>query len=188
VLLAIVLEGGLGVSAVLLAWWLELPLAGRLRWSLADFLLGLAAAGPMLAGAADCIWAPFRPLRELMRVVDNLLVPLFRQCRPLELFVIAVFAGVGEEMLFRAVIQGSLASRLGPPHGVWIALGLTAVLFGAVHLITPAYGVLAGLMGLYLGWLWIVRGNLLVPVAAHAMYDFLALLYLAKSRSGAAAG
>jgi hypothetical protein len=67
---------------------------------------------------------------------------------------------------------------------VWIGLAVAALLFGLAHFITPTYAVLAGTMGLYLGWLWIDTGNLLVPITAHAVYDFLALAYLAKIRPG----
>ena len=34
--------------------------------------------------------------------------------------------------------------------------------------------------GLYLGALWLVSGNLLAPILAHACYDFLALLWFLK--------
>ena len=42
--------------------------------------------------------------------------------------------------------------------------------------------MLAGLIGLYLGWLWLAVGNLLVPIVVHALYDFVALMYLVKVR------
>ncbi|MFC1597814.1 lysostaphin resistance A-like protein, partial [Planctomycetota bacterium] len=61
-------------------------------------------------------------------------------------------------------------------------LAVAAILFGLAHPITPGYVLLAGLMGLYLGWLQITCGNLLVPIMAHAVYDFLALVYLVKIR------
>ena len=38
--------------------------------------------------------------------------------------------------------------------------------------------MLAGLIGIYLGWLLAATDNLLVPIVAHAAYDFLALVYL----------
>jgi membrane protease YdiL (CAAX protease family) len=44
------------------------------------------------------------------------------------------------------------------------------------------YLVLAGLIGLYLGGIWLATGNLLVPIIAHAMYDFVALVYFVKTR------
>ena len=111
-------------------------------------------------------------------------MPLFRNCRFLELAVIAALAGLGEEMLFRGLIQAAVAERIGGPCGVWLGLLMAAVLFGLLHPITPTYAVLAGSIGLYLGWLWLACGNLLAPIVAHGTYDFVALLYLVKVREG----
>jgi len=64
----------------------------------------------------------------------------------------------------------------------WLSLLLAAVLFGLLHFITPTYAVLAGLIGLYLGALWLATGNLLTPIVTHGTYDLLALVYLARVR------
>jgi membrane protease YdiL (CAAX protease family) len=66
--------------------------------------------------------------------------------------------------------------------GDWMALVAVAVLFGMVHALNVGYALLATLMGLYLGWLWMATGNLMVPIVAHAVYDFLALLYILRER------
>ena len=39
--------------------------------------------------------------------------------------------------------------------------------------------MLAAIVGAYLGWLFVITGNLLVPVVAHALYDLVALAVLA---------
>jgi membrane protease YdiL (CAAX protease family) len=49
-----------------------------------------------------------------------------------------------------------------------------------MHPITRMYVVLCVLVGLYLGWLWMVTDNLLVPIVAHGAYDFFALVYLVR--------
>lgn len=82
-------------------------------------------------------------------------------------------AGVGEEMLFRGVMQYELAVRLGD----WAAVGLTSLIFGALHAVTPAYAFLATLASFYFGWLYQSTGNLAVPMAAHALYDMGALIF-----------
>ena len=117
-----------------------------------------------------------------------MLVPLFRDCRLAELAIIATLAGIGEEMLFRGVIQAAAAQEIGGQRGVWLGLLLASVLFGLLHPITPTYAILAGLIGLYLGGLWLASGNLLTPVVAHGAYDFLALVYLVKVRRGKGQG
>ena len=43
--------------------------------------------------------------------------------------------------------------------------------------------MIAGLIGLYLGWLWMATGNLLVPIVTHTVYDFVVLVYLVKIRT-----
>ena len=52
------------------------------------------------------------------------------------------------------------------------------MLFGLGHWITPSYGVLAGIIGGYLGLLTMASSNLLPAILAHALYDFAALVYL----------
>ena len=52
-------------------------------------------------------------------------------------------AGIGEELLFRGVVQALLERWLGP----WIALGVASILFGLVHALTPTYALLAAFAG-----------------------------------------
>jgi membrane protease YdiL (CAAX protease family) len=99
-----------------------------------------------------------------------------------ELLVISLIAGVGEEMLFRGFLQTCLATWIGEPYGLILALVVASLTFGACHWLTTTYAALATLVGLYLGVVFYGSGNLLVPVVAHAVYDFAALMYLVKSQ------
>ena len=63
-----------------------------------------------------------------------------------------------------------------------LALTIASVVFGVMHSITVTYAILAGLVGFYLGWVWLVHGNLLVIIVAHSFYDFFALVYLTRGR------
>ena len=182
VFLAVVFEGGLGLLALALGWWLGFPPMEAFRWTLCDASWGALASLPMLVLLLVSARYPMWPFSDVLRVVDELLVPLFRDCRVVDLALISALAGLGEEMLFRGVIQEVVAGWVGGPAGPWVGLAVAAVLFGLAHAITPSYVLLAALMGLYLGWLWIATGNLLVPVMAHAIYDFIALVYLIKVR------
>jgi membrane protease YdiL (CAAX protease family) len=113
-----------------------------------------------------------------MQEVNGKLVPAFARCTIFELVLISFLAGVGEEALFRGVIQSVLAGWFNP----WLALLLTSALFGLGHLITPAYAVIAGLLGFYLGAIALAYGNLLVVMIAHGLYDLIALVYLTGSQ------
>jgi membrane protease YdiL (CAAX protease family) len=128
-----------------------------------------------LLGAGLC-W-PIGPLRRIRRFFDEELRPLLAARPWSDLALLAVAAGVGEEMLFRGTIQGALDRAWGPTAGV---LG-ASVIFGLLHPITPGYTVIAGLLGAYLGVVWLITGNLLAVMVAHALYDFAALLILLRS-------
>jgi membrane protease YdiL (CAAX protease family) len=172
--LAVLCEGGLGLLACLLGWLVGLPPWAKLDWDAGSAALGVAAAVPMLAGLALCLRAPWRPFARIRQFADEVVRPLFRACTVADLALIALLAGLGEELLFRGLLQEGLAGWLGP----WPALAAASVLFGLLHPMTPAYAVLAVLAGVYLGWLYLATGNLLVPVLAHALYDLIAFVYL----------
>jgi membrane protease YdiL (CAAX protease family) len=109
------------------------------------------------------------PVRALRRLYRELLFPLFRASTPLEIVVISMLAGIGEEVLFRGAMQ--------PEWGLII----TSLVFGLFHVggrLTVALGIWAACTGALLGWLAIATGGLLAPIVAHIAYDALALSYL----------
>jgi len=108
--------------------------------------------------------------------MESLFRPLFGNWSVLQLFVISRIAGISEEAFFRGAIQGSLGDRVG----VYIALVMASLLFGAFHLITWTYAIIAAFIGAYLGMLWIWTGSLLTPMVTHGVYDFAALVYFLR--------
>ncbi len=186
-LTAAVFEGSLMLVAIALGWLLATPPLRTFHFDLRDAALGLAAALPMLALFWMCLRCSWRPFKEIAKILDDAIVPLFHDCRPVELAIIAVLAGVGEEMLFRGVIQAAVMQTFAGPAGMWLGLLTAAVLFGLLHPITPTYAILAGAIGLYLGWLWLACGNLLTPITAHGAYDFVALVYLVRAKGSGVA-
>jgi uncharacterized protein len=176
--LALCFEGGLGLAAWLLGRIVGPSALSTLRWDAGDALWGIAAALPMLAGFAVCVHWPVGPLRRIRQASDELIRPLFAGCSVVDLALISLAAGWGEELLFRGFLQGALEERFG-----WLmALLAASVVFGLLHFITPTYAVYATLMGVYLGGVWLWSGNLLVVVVAHAFYDWVALVFLVKTR------
>ena len=57
---------------------------------------------------------------------------------------------------------------------------IASLLFGLLHPISLAYVVVAAALGAYLGLVWMYSGNLLTVVVAHALYDFVLLVYLVR--------
>ncbi len=151
------------------------------RWSLKDAAIGIAAALPLLV---FFVWTMrsklpvFAHHRELLDMV----MKLFAGWAIWQLAVISICAGVCEEALFRGAIQSSLTGRIGSTA----AIVAVALLFGASHLLSWTYGILATVIGVYLGLLFLFCGNLLVPTVTHGVYDFVALLYILRVRRSAA--
>ena len=84
--------------------------------------------GPVLiAGLLLIDRVSFRPLVRLRRYVRRLVVPLFRNCSVLQMTLISVAAGIGEEALFRGLIQAGLAEWLGQSLVGLGAYGIAAV-------------------------------------------------------------
>jgi membrane protease YdiL (CAAX protease family) len=181
VLLAACFEGGLALLAWGIAWLLNEPLWDRLKWDPADAALGLGACLPMLLLFWACLRSRLPPLVRIRRLCDEFVRPLFAPCTLAELALISLLAGLGEETLFRGVLQADLTRRVGLGPGI----ALASILFGLLHALTPTYAVLATLMGLYLGLVWVVADNLLVVILAHGVYDFVALIYLVRGPSPA---
>lgn len=176
VILAVLVEGGLAPLAVLLGWLLGRPALTGFAWKAEDAALGVLAALPMLGLFLIGRRWPIGPFRSVKRFFDEEARPALAGCTWPDLVLISLAAGVGEEMLFRGVFQGVLDRWLGPAPG-W---GAASLLFGLFHPITPGYIALAAVMGAYLGGVWMLTGNLLTVMVAHAFYDFIALLLLLR--------
>jgi hypothetical protein len=190
---AVAFEASLAFLAVLLGWILGQSPTQTLRVDHYSILLGTIAVLPLLGLLLACQYVPWRPLRAVRRVFDELIAPIFKNCTWVELAAISCMAGLGEELLFRGLFQAAMADWTGAflPHspaaamvGDWIAIASVAIVFGLLHAVNASYALLATCMGLYLGWLWLATGNLAVPIVAHAVYDFLALLYILRGRRG----
>jgi len=163
-----------------LAWaagrWLGLSPLEQLHPTPTSVGIGVVAAAPLLLGLRWTLTTSWNPARRLVALVVEQLGPLLAQRSPMELALLAALAGFAEETLFRGVVQVGLAGVL-PESG---ALVVASVAFGLAHFITPAYVLLAGLAGLYLGGLFLLQGNLTAPIVAHAVYDVVALTYVAR--------
>lgn len=148
----------------------------------AALLWGTLAAVPMFGALVLSDRVEWEPMRRLADVVDRAVLPLFRRARLADLAVLSLLAGIGEEMLFRGLFQAGLAQWIGRPSGTAAAIAVVSIVFGAGHALTRTYAVLAGLISVYLGLLFVVTGNLLAPIAAHAVYDFAALIYMRRRK------
>jgi hypothetical protein len=92
----------------------------------------------------------------------------------LAFIVIAVIAGIGEELIFRGLIQRKLYLATKNPH---VAIWLAAFIFSAIHF--QFYGFLPRLMlGAMFGYFYYFTGNIWVPIVAHIFNNGLAVILL----------
>lgn len=94
--------------------------------------------------------------------------------------VIGVFAGIGEEVFFRGLVQAKMHRYLRSGHwGVW----LTAIIFSTIHL--QFYGFLPRVfLGAIFGYLYLFTGSLLYPILAHIFNNSFTVIMVYMSNQG----
>jgi hypothetical protein len=172
------LEGALLIAAFGLARLAGVPFLATLRWNVMDALLGVAASVPLLALFLWLMRTAWPPVSGITRFLEEVVRPVIGGWSLWQMAVISLLAGVCEEILFRGVLQGGLALHWGTGPALIVA----SLVFGLAHCVNPAYAVVAAAIGAGFGGLWLWNGNLLVPIVAHAIYDFVALTWLARIR------
>ncbi|MCU4174534.1 lysostaphin resistance A-like protein [Carboxylicivirga sp. N1Y90] len=87
-------------------------------------------------------------------------------------FMLCVLPAIGEEWLFRGLIQKELASVFRNVH---IAVFITAFVFSAIHLqflsFLPRFA-----LGIILGYLMVFSKNIWIPIAAHFVNNLMAVI------------
>jgi uncharacterized protein len=168
---ALATQGGL----IALAWWaagvLDLPPSWGRPWR--DAPIGCVVAVTLgLINHQLLTRAPSNWMIDGVRTVyRDTIVPLFRGLTPWGAIAIGTAAGVGEEWVFRGIVQ--------PLAGLTAA----SVIFGLAHVGSArmlAFGVWAAMMGVIMGALAVVTGGLTAPMVAHGLYDILALQYIRR--------
>jgi membrane protease YdiL (CAAX protease family) len=177
-LIAVGFELGMVVPGFGLGYFLGLRPFEAWNWNLRDVVRGVLASAPMLLFFMILLRSRFEALAKIREFLDRVIYPLLGACSAWELALISLCAGVGEEVLFREIIQQALSSHFGSLVGIAGA----SVLFGLAHLITPTYAIVTAVIGVYLGLWFDLTGNLLIPVVTHAFYDFVALLILFRRK------
>ncbi len=165
------LEAGLGVLALGVGLAVgRNPLAG-IRLHAADVGLGVLAALPPLLALASMRRSRLPAIRRLIESARDMVREFLSPLTWPRVLLIAAAAGFGEELLFRGLLQPLLTLQFG----VAPALIATSVVFGLLHFLSKAYVVFAFVFSLYLGAVYLVTGNILVPMLAHGIYDAAAL-------------
>ena len=189
----LLVEGGMIVLALVLGFFNIFdpaqPLANVLELSWSRLLtMGVLATLPLVVYFVLLeYWSPkfYQPMQEF---IDQSLRPMFVNTSVFELAIIALLAGVGEEILFRWCLQGGVFALLTPMTGtigaLLISLVLVNLVFGLCHWVNNTYLVFAFLAGIYLGLVMWWSSSWIVAAFAHTAFDFIALMYLKHTGPG----
>jgi membrane protease YdiL (CAAX protease family) len=156
--LAVILGYGTNIR-----WW-------QSAFSLASIGLGILV-GLLAVLVIFCVTksslSVFEQLQTDLRKIIDLFAPVRRA---LDLFLLSVMAGIGEEAIFRGFLQPWLASMLP------IAMGIlcSAALFGLIHFISLSYSLYITVLGVLFGVITFHSDGPWSAMAAHAVFDFVA--------------
>jgi membrane protease YdiL (CAAX protease family) len=147
--------------------WMDLtPTTAHMYSGLLGLTLGL--------GAVACTSVLVRRT-AFARALHEELRPLATGLPAGGIVALALFSSLGEEMLFRSVLQSST--------NIWIQ----ALVFGLAHQLPGrarlTWAVWATIMGLLFGALFQATGSLLGPLVAHATINAMNLRFLQNHRS-----
>ena len=173
-MVAFFVEGGLFFIGLLLMGVSSQELWSRFDLSRRATAYALLLCVPMLAMLYLSERTQWPPLARLRDELDEKVMPIFANCKLIDLVAIAFLAGLGEELFFRGWLQGLLINKLDVLLGILIA----SAVFGFMHYLSPIYAIYAGLTGVYLGLIYQLSGNLYIVMVIHAVYDFIALMAL----------
>lgn len=178
---AIVLAGALLVVAIAfgLGALLQTPPLATAEIGFWPIAIGVASAMPLVLLLQ---WFLVTDVPNLARFRDSQ-IDYFAKIgfafTPLRMALLAIGAGVSEEMLFRGVLQSWIAD--GAPLAA--AIILPNIVFGLLHARTVLYALIAGVVGVYFGGLYALTGNILAPIISHALYDWVAFRYTREAIS-----
>lgn len=167
--LALVVQGGVLLLAWLVGQTLGISPFQLVRWEGADLVVGLLAVLPMLV--------VYRLSPGLRQQANDSLGDSLGRCRWYDLVVLALLAGVGEELFFRGMLYEGLL-----PLNLWVAVVVSNLVFGLLHAVSWRYFLTATMIGLGMHALAEISEtrNLLAPMVAHSVYDLVAFFLLRR--------
>ena len=138
----------------------------------ASLAAGLLWTLPPLAFVGGIRILDLKSLKEIEKITEEFARRLFLGRPNAQLALFCFAAGFGEELLFRGVLHQNLELLFGfMPAAITVGIA-----FGLAHNLTPTYFIISALSScLFSLMFWASGSNIVVPVVAHATYDFIAL-------------
>ncbi|MEL7221427.1 MAG: CPBP family intramembrane glutamic endopeptidase [Bacteroidota bacterium] len=166
-LIAVLAQEGQGVGTYL---GLNKGIGSRvLGWSLLAVILGLPAI--QLVNWLNSLIELPGSLQLMEDSQNGLLAAVLQMEQPAELvlglLVAAVVPALGEELLFRGILQRQFQLLVNHPHwGIWV----TAAVFSAIHMQFAGFFPRM-LLGAFLGYTFWWSGSLWLPIVVHFFFN-----------------
>lgn len=117
-------------------------------------------------------WLVSSSIRDLLHTLHI----LFQNLSWLQIVILSLLAGIGEELLIRGVLQSWLVSVTGP----WVGIVTASLIFGLLHYMTKVYVVLTFALGMLFGLAFHFSDSILLVMIAHTVYDIFAFAMIVK--------
>lgn len=168
----------LGVIAVVLgatAWARDPQARPSLQPSAGRLLLGVAAGGVMIV-ATYLLYPVFTRVAPFLAQDTAALYAAFRAAPPVLATLLLLPVILGEELVWRGVVQRALTER----WGAWLGCVSAALLYALAHapLGSPVLAMAALLCGFAWGALRLASRTLVPALVAHILWDLFVLLFL----------
>lgn len=171
IMLVLIIEILLFLFALIWSYIAKINPFFSIYYNFADIIFALAAgiifliinflAINVLSGFIPFFKSLKKSYQEISAIAVNITIP--------GALVIAVISGFVEEIFFRGILQQQF--------GIIIA----SIVFGIFHISNIkmlSYSIYTVFVGFYMGLLFLVSGNLLVPILVHIINNFIALPYM----------
>lgn len=151
----------------------SLPLLGSVGlWSIPLGVIAAAITYVLVFWLTSCQWLDNSDMRKAYK----LLIDVFENLTWPQIVLLSMSAGIGEELLFRGLLQTWLISVGNPFWGIAVA----SLIFGFLHYLNTTYVLLTFLLGGLFGIVYYVTDSLLLVVVAHTVYDIIAFGVIVK--------
>ncbi|MBK9190656.1 MAG: CPBP family intramembrane metalloprotease [Crocinitomicaceae bacterium] len=157
--------------------WLDLFPPVKFNWIYLLALPFIAVGGLLIVGYLSELSLSFFESQGYHNILHQKelqaseMMPLLLHNNPAQLilsvFVMAVLPAVGEELIYRGILQTRIQQATGHTH---FAIVITAIIFSAMHF-QPVDLLAIAFMGIVLGYVFVYSGNIWLSIALHFMFN-----------------
>ena len=127
----------------------------------------------LLGFALSCApWSKTKSMHDLLTMLHQ----LFRNFSWPQILLVSLLAGVGEELLIRAVLQTFLVDSIG----VFWGIAGASLIFGLLHFMTKTYIFFTFFLGFLFGVAFYFSDSIVLIMIGHTVYDIIAFAMIVK--------